>query len=131
MDGAMRTFRLHKLVRDKVIQFTVDQGGEVEATKLAGTDFNKALVTKLIEEATELQNAELSVEELADLKEIIDQLCRNMKITPEVFAKIQREKRNKNGGFKNGDFIETVSLPADNKWAAYYASQPERFPEVK
>jgi hypothetical protein len=40
-------------------------------------------------------------------------------------------KNAKNGAFKKGHFIENLSLPADNEWVKYYASDPERFPEVE
>lgn len=125
-----RSFRLNKLVRDKIITSTQDAGGSVQAKRLTQSDFNSVLVEKLIEEAKELKNAEFSVEEIADIQEIIDQICKNLKISPEELIKAQKAKKEKNGGFENGDYIETVTLPADNKWAEYYASDPERFPEV-
>jgi len=117
-------------VRDKIITSTQDAGGSVQAKRLTQSDFNSVLVEKLIEEAKELKNAEFSVEEIADIQEIIDQICKNLKISPEELIKAQKAKKEKNGGFENGDYIETVTLPADNKWAEYYASDPERFPEV-
>lgn len=72
----MRTFQLNKLVRNKIVQFTLDWGGSVRFKKLENDDLNEALVDKLIEEAGELKKSGLSVDEIADLQEIIDQLCR-------------------------------------------------------
>ena len=102
----------------------------MRAKKLTQGNVNGALVEKLIEEAKELKSAKMSVEEIADLQEIIDQICKNLKISSQELAHVQKAKRDKNGGFENGDFIETVTLPADNKWAKYYAADPDRFPEV-
>jgi predicted house-cleaning noncanonical NTP pyrophosphatase (MazG superfamily) len=126
-----RTFKLNKLVRDKIVQLHLDMGGGVEHKTLKGTELNEALVQKLIEEAVELKNSELSAGELADLQEIIDQLAKNLGITEEELAAKQKAKREKTGGFEKGHFINTVTLPADNKWADYYAKDPTRFPEVK
>jgi predicted house-cleaning noncanonical NTP pyrophosphatase (MazG superfamily) len=127
----MRTFRLNKLVRDKIVEFNVGYGGLVKYKTLKGEELNNALVAKLIEEAKELLGAKLSAEELADIREIIDQLAKNLKISKEELKKLQTKKNVKNGAFKKGHFIEHLSLPNDHKWAKYYASNPDRFPEVQ
>ncbi len=126
-----RTFKLNKLVRDKIVASTEAQGGEVKYKTLGGEKLTQALVTKLVEESKELQTSELSAGELADLKEIIEQIARNLKITDKQLTGAQAEKRARNGGFTKGHFIDTLTLPADNKWAKYYAKDPKRFPEIK
>lgn len=126
-----RTFKLNKLVRDKIVQSTIEQGGAVDYQSLKGKEFTNALVVKLIEEAKELQGNQLSAEELADLQEIIDQLCRSLKITAKQLKDAQLTKKHKNGGFEKGHFIDTLTLPNDNKWTDYYAADPKRFPEVR
>jgi predicted house-cleaning noncanonical NTP pyrophosphatase (MazG superfamily) len=126
-----RTFKLNKLVRDKIVQSTQAQGGEVGYKTLSGKELVDALVAKFIEEAQELRTSQLSADELADLKEIIEQIAKNLKITDKELANAQAEKRAKNGGFTKGHFIDTVTLPADNKWAKYYAADPDRFLEIK
>ena len=126
-----RTFKLNKLVRDKIVQSTEAQGGTVDYKVLRGKELNDALVAKLIEEAKELQTAELTAEEIADLKEIIDQIAANLKITDKILAEVQHKKRAKNGGFIKGHYIKKLSLPADNQWSDYYAADPKRFPEIK
>jgi predicted house-cleaning noncanonical NTP pyrophosphatase (MazG superfamily) len=125
-----RTFRLNKLVRDKIIEYNIGYGGKVQYKTLRGEKLNNALVVKLVEEAKELQSGELSAEELADLKEIIEQIAENIKISIEEIETIQKMKKTKNGAFKKGYFIEELTLPAEHKWALYYASDPERFPEI-
>ena len=117
-------------MRDKIVQSTQDQGGEVNYKKLSGKELTDALVTKFIEEAEELNASELSADELADLKEIIEQIAKNLKITDKELADAQTKKRSQNGGFTKGHFIDTLTLPADNKWAKYYATDPKRFPEI-
>jgi predicted house-cleaning noncanonical NTP pyrophosphatase (MazG superfamily) len=66
-----RSFRLNKLVRDKIVHSTKAQGGTVKYEELKGKKLTRALVEKLIEEAQELKKANLSVGELADIKELL------------------------------------------------------------
>lgn len=126
-----RTFRLNKLVRDKIVKLTIGYGGTVNYKKLSGKKLTTTLVEKLLEETKELQASKLTADELADLKEIIEQIAKNLKITDRELTAAQTKKRSKNGGFTKGHFIETLTLPADNEWAKYYAADPKRFPEIK
>jgi predicted house-cleaning noncanonical NTP pyrophosphatase (MazG superfamily) len=126
-----RTFRLDKLVRDTVVDSTIAVGGRVDYQTLEGQALWDALVSKLLEEARELQQTQLSIEELADVQEVLETLRENLNISREALQEVQDEKRRNKGGFKKGHFINTVTLPADNKWAAYYAADPTRFPEIK
>lgn len=126
-----RTFKLDKLVRDNIVQIHLDMGGQVSYKVLPSAKHTAALLEKLIEEAGELQASQLSPGEIADLQEIIDQLASNLNFTKKEIAAVQTKKRRSNGGFKKGHYIDTVSLPTNNKWSRYYASDPKRFPEVK
>jgi len=125
-----RTFRLNKLVRDKIVESTEAQGGTVKYRTLKGDELTKALLTKLVEEANELKTSDLSVGELADLKELVEALAAHLGIDNEDLSMQQAEKAQRNGAFKKGHFIDTLTLPADNKWAKYYAAGPNRFPEI-
>lgn len=126
-----RTFKLNKLVRDKIVDSTEAQGGEVKYKQLTGSKLNQALLDKLIEEAKELKNSEMSVSELADLKEILIALRENLKIHAGELEDMRRKKAKSNGRFKKGHYVERLTLAADNKWAKYYAADPKRFPEIK
>ena len=126
-----RTFKLNKLVRDKIVQLHFDMGGEVIYKTLTGKKLTDALLKKLIEEASELKTSNLSVGELADLKELVDALAAHLGTEKGYLSKRQAVKRKQNGGFKKGHFIDTVTLPANNKWAKYYGADPKRFPEIK
>jgi predicted house-cleaning noncanonical NTP pyrophosphatase (MazG superfamily) len=127
----MKTFRLQKLVRDKIVQDHLDLGGEVIFKRLSKKEKRQALANKIIEEAKELKSSEEILEELADVQEVIDQLANDAGVTKAQITAVQKKKRAKNGGFKNGDYIEQETWPADHKWAIYYASNPKRFPEIK
>lgn len=126
----MRTFRLNKLVRDKIIKSTEAQGGEVQFRRLSKGEKIEALIDKIIEEAMELAASESAVSEIADIREALLQLAREHGITEEDILLEQERKLVKNGGFEKGHFIKTLTLPADNEWAKYYASDPKRFPEI-
>lgn len=127
-----RTFRLNKLVRDKLVKINFEMGGEVDFKVLSGENLNKELLKKLVEEAKELENEPaLSAGEIADLQEILDQLIKNYGLTKADIKAKQAKKRTANGGFSKGHFIKTLTLPADNQWAEYYSGDPERFKEIK
>ena len=126
-----RTFKLNKLVRDRIIELTEAYGGKVHSEILSGEKLRLALINKLIEEAQELKTSEISAAELADLQEILDELIKNLGHTKIEIHELQDKKRTKNGGFSKGLFIETLSAPADNKWADYYGAEPDKYPEIK
>ena len=128
-----RTFKLNKLVRDNIVKYHLEIGGagSVKYRTLSADKLTKALLTKLKEEANELKTSDLSVGEIADLQELVEALAAHLGVDQKDLAKRQTEKRKHNGAFKKGHFIDTVTLPADNKWAKYYAADPKRFPEIK
>jgi predicted house-cleaning noncanonical NTP pyrophosphatase (MazG superfamily) len=129
-----RTFRLNKLVRDKIVQDHVREGAQVETRRLSTAEYVIESAKKVIEEVSE----GTSLSELADAQEAIaaaqkalTNLIMEQGFTVEQVAEVQIAKKQKNGGFENADFIETETWPADHKWAEYYANEPDRFPEVK
>ena len=122
-----RTFKLNKLVRDKIVPDHIEHGAEVVHRVLSKEEKIQALAAKIIEEVSE----GVGLDELADAQEALDQLIVEQGLTKEQVAAAQADKRAKNGGFKNGDFIDTETWPADHKWAEYYAAEPDRFPQIK
>jgi len=127
-----RTFRLNKLVRDKIVESTEAQDGSVEYRILEGDELQASLLTKLEEEMEELKHGkESSLEKLADLREVIESIAVSLGHSLTELHSLQYDKRQKIGGFTAGFFIDTVTLPENNQWAEYYAGDPVRFPEVK
>jgi predicted house-cleaning noncanonical NTP pyrophosphatase (MazG superfamily) len=126
-----RTFKLNKLVRDKIVQNHLNSGGKVKFKRLPAREKRQALADKIIEETKELVASKKMLDELADLQEVLDQLAKDAGISKKQIAAAQKEKGSSNGGFENGDFIEQETWPAEHKWAKYYAKGPERFPEIK
>jgi predicted house-cleaning noncanonical NTP pyrophosphatase (MazG superfamily) len=128
----MRTFRLHKLLRDKIIEQNVAEGAEYDSKKLSDDKYLAALKAKLLEEANELplDDHEEALKELADVQEVVDCLVVAHGFNEQQVQEVQATKNAKAGSFKERHFAETITLPADNRWVEYYASQPSRFPEV-
>jgi predicted house-cleaning noncanonical NTP pyrophosphatase (MazG superfamily) len=127
----MRTFRLNKLVRDKIIQL---QAADAEVTYkvLKDDEYIRALIAKLSEEAVEMQTSKSStlLSEIADLQEVIDRIVIAIGETHESLHAKQIAKLQKTGGFDKGYFVETLSLADDDPWVEYYAKDPNRFPEI-
>lgn len=128
----MRTFQLNKLVRDKIVQLQQVSGGEVNYEKITGPAYLQALVAKLKEESEELQasNKKELLKELADIQEVIDAIVIAIGETREQLQHQQAAKREKAGGFEEGLYIHSVTLQDSDAWAAYYAREPNRFPEI-
>ncbi len=130
MDRKIRTFQLNKLVRDGIVDDTIAQGGKVESRLLSSATLDQALIAKASEELEELTK-EITAEELADLYEVLGQIATNNGISAIEITEAQEKKRRQVGGFTNGDYIETVTLPENSEWSEYYANDPDRFPEIK
>lgn len=130
----MPTFRYDKLVRDKIGKWHVEAGHTPAITHLKGKELVAALCKKLHEEADEVDGAlsqEELVEEIADVQQIIDDLCAVADIEKRVLDDIKKKKAAKKGGFKDGVYISTVAMPDENdKWAIYCRKSPDKYPEV-
>ena len=106
----------YKLVRDKIPEIIFKSGGSCTYNTLSTkSEYIAALGNKCIEEVQEINDAiknedrEHTVEELADLAEVLDCLMKTLKIdTSEIRAK-QIEKRNEKGSFAEKIFLREIS----------------------
>lgn len=130
----MPTFQYKKLVRDNIRKFHEDKGHRVTGRMLRGADLRQALCEKLHEEADEVNGAlskDELIEEIADVRQLLDDLCREESITPEQIQAAQQAKALKKGGFLSGQYIDTVTIDdEDDEWVAYCRKSPEKYPEV-
>ncbi len=97
-----------KLVRDKIPEIIEKNDKQKPRTrKLSAREFDRELRKKLVEEASEASKAtRLKLpEELADIEEIVDTLCRMYNISRSKILGIQKAKRTKRGGFKKRIFL--------------------------
>ena len=130
----MPTFQFAKLVRDNIPEWHRQSGHTVKGRQLTGDDLKSALIEKLHEEADEVSGA-LSrddlIEEIGDVQQIIDDLLATQNITEDELRAVMVKKVENKGGFQNGEYIETVTMPNENdKWAQYCRRAPEKYPEV-
>ena len=127
----MRKFKLDKLVRDGVFDNMQALGEVIDYKILTGPAFIEALHNKLFEEIKEFDpTSEKPLTELADVLETIEALAKALGSDFEQLRKIQATKRSKRGGFGKRIFVKTVALNDDDPWVEYYASHPDRFPEL-
>ncbi len=131
----MLTFQFNKLIRDKILQLHSDAGHTMKYEYLQGEALKEKLREKLHEEADEIPirdeaDAEI-IEEIADVQQVLDDLKREYGITSRQVSEAQTVKFDKKGGFSEGIFIHTATLPESDKWVKYYRNSPHKYPEIK
>lgn len=131
----MPKFRYDKLVRDKIPEYHENSGHTVEGRILGGVALRRALIGKLHEEVDEAGAAPSKkklTEEIADIRQILDDLCAKEGILEIDVKTAQAAKEERKGGFREGRYIETVTIPDENdEWAQYCRKSPDKYPEEK
>ena len=91
----------NKLVRDRIPEIIKQSGIDCEVAILPDAEYRQALRLKLIEEATEVAEANENelVAELADLYEVIDALMLSYGISGDRILDAQAKRRETRGGF--------------------------------
>jgi predicted house-cleaning noncanonical NTP pyrophosphatase (MazG superfamily) len=97
----------NKLVRDKIPAIIAADGKKLKSHILNDEEHLQALIKKLGEELKEFEEA-LSVEELADLQEIIHAIADAIGTNKQGLEKVRAEKAEKRGGFSQKIFLESV-----------------------
>ena len=100
-------YTYNKLIRDKNVEIMEDLGHKVEYEILNDERYNEELDKKLKEEVNEYL-ADYSVEEMADVMEVIYAMLDYRGMKMEDVEKVRIEKRNRKGAFKNKVFLKTV-----------------------
>ena len=101
----------NKLVRDKIPEIIKSSGKEFRTKQLNEDEYIKELRSKLNEEISEYLEAytdEQSLEELADVLEIIHRLADVHGSNIESVEDIRKEKHIKRGGFQEKIFLIDV-----------------------
>ena len=91
----------NKLVRDRIPDIIRSERRDCGTEIMAESDYRRALVQKLVEEAQEVADAapDKLVAELADLLEVFDAVRSANGIRQEDILAVQRERRTQRGGF--------------------------------
>ena len=128
----MPRFRFDKLVRDKIVEHQLKSGARPKYRRLDKNDHKEELIKKIIEEAREVLSAsEKSLaSEIADVQQAVDDLIEQFNLTEEDIKASKELKRQKNGAFKKGIYVDYVDLDEDDPFTDYYRNNPDRYPEV-
>ena len=107
-----KTYR--KLIRDKIPEIIVGEGGVPGVSILSDIDYLQALKVKMGEEAKELidaVNKDEILNELVDIQELIRAIVADQGLSMNEFEKKRLGKLKERGGFKKKLWLEYV----DNK----------------
>lgn len=89
----------NKLIRDKIPEIITSSGKQCIVETMNETEYIEALDAKLNEELAEYQ-ADKSLEELADLLEVMYAVIKARGYSIEELENIRKEKAEKRGGFE-------------------------------
>lgn len=100
----------NKLVRDRIPEIIEADGRKCVTRILSDEEYIKMIDAKLDEELAEY-HSDQSIEELADLVEVIHAAARARGCSIEQLESIRKEKAAKRGGFEKRILLESVSSP--------------------
>ncbi|MHA5218531.1 hypothetical protein [Dysosmobacter sp. Phy] len=104
---AKSTKQYHKLVRDRIPEIIEADGKTCVCETLSDEDYLSLLDQKLNEELSEYQESK-SLEELADLLEVIQAVVKARGWTVEGLERVRAEKATKRGGFEKKILLKEV-----------------------
>ena len=101
----MQTY--HKLVRDRIPEIIEIDGKKCDCETLSDEDYISLLDQKLNEELAEYQESK-SLEELADLLEVVQAVVKARGWTLEELEQVRAYKASKRGGFEKKILLKEV-----------------------
>ncbi len=102
----------NKLIRDKIPEIIKSTGKKYKTEVLDDVQYKQALDKKLKEELDEYLTDD-TVEELADLVEVIYAVLEYKGVTLEAFENIRLDKQKSRGAFTNRLFLEYVEKKSE------------------
>lgn len=104
----MQQVLYHKLVRDRIPEIIEASGDSCCVRTLTDEEYLQMLDCKLEEELAEYQQSK-SIEELADLLEVMEAVVRARGFSVENLTQVRDEKRKARGGFEKKLFLVSVN----------------------
>jgi predicted house-cleaning noncanonical NTP pyrophosphatase (MazG superfamily) len=128
------SFKIDKLIRDKIPEIIRESGIEVFERVLEKDEYLKRLKDKLVEESEEVLSAcskKEICEELADVLEVMLALIKIYGLEFENITQKAEQKRSEKGGFNNRIFLDFIKIETTHQSLSRYRSRPDKYPEVK
>lgn len=128
----MAKFICNKLGRDKGLESFPKEGITPQYQILTGESLGFALKDKLIEEAHEVGEAYTQaqlINELADVLEVVDGLCKAYGVNQADLMQVKQAKYQERGGFEQGFFVESLSMDDDNPKVYHFRASPDKYLE--
>ena len=94
-----------KLVRDRIPEIIRQNSGNPQVRIASGSELDKLIRLKVVEEAQELLNSGED-EEIADVLEVLDALIAHRSIDRMALEDARLRKRHERGGFSKGFVLE-------------------------
>lgn len=129
----MRKFIQNKLWRDKAPELMENMGSKIHVKELSDDEYCKCLQDKLLEEITEVKEAldkGALLEEMADVLEVLDALCKLHGIDKDELGQVKQKKFLDRGGFYDRKFVTVAEHKPDSFGERYCLKQPEKYPEI-
>lgn len=104
----------NKMVRDSVPDIIEESGFRYKAERISSSGYFRALEAKLQEEINEFVETE-SLEELADIMEVVFAIAKAKGYSEEDLAKEREKKRKLKGGFEQGIILKAVDKSYKDK----------------
>ncbi len=123
----------NKLCRDKTLGRMNADGIICHYRYISGRELHAALQRKIVEEAQEVHDTNDKkeiIDELADVLEVIDGLCKAYDISMTDVLKEKTARYEARGGFETGWYLETFEVDDDNPRLKYFRTYPHKYPEV-
>lgn len=103
----MSNIKYNKLVRDRIPEIIEAEGKTCVCNVLSDEDYLRLLDQKLNEELTEYQESK-SLEELADLFEVMRAVVKARGWTMEKLEQVRADKADRRGGFEKKILLKEV-----------------------
>ena len=107
MNPQLKEIKYNKLIRDRIPEIIESAGKSCETATLSDSDYKTYLYKKLTEELDEFLKDD-TLEELADITEVIHAILNLKGSLPEELEKIRKEKHEQRGGFDKKLLLKRV-----------------------